>query len=64
MTYLEILGWARMGVKAEQKRLREMQEKAIEGQVLPLARAAQDEIDNLDVKLSVLDEIEELHNRE
>lgn len=63
MTYLEILSWARMGIKTEQKRLREMQEKALEGQALPLARAAQDEIDNLDVKLAVLDEIEELHNR-
>lgn len=63
MTYLEILNWARMGIKAEQKRLREMQEKSLEGQALSLARAAQDEIDNLDVKLAVLDEIEELHNR-
>lgn len=63
MTYLEILSWARMGIKVEQQRLREMQEKALEGQAIPLARAAQEEIDKLDVKLATLDEIEELHNR-
>lgn len=63
MTYLEILSWARMGIKVEQQRLREMQEKALEGQAIPLARAVQEEIDKLDVKLATLDEIEELHNR-
>lgn len=63
MTYLEILGWARKGIKAEQTRLREMQEKALEGQNHTIASYAQDQIDKLDVDLATLDEIEELHNR-
>lgn len=63
MTYLEILTYARAGVKAEQSRIREMQEKAIEGGNHVLASYAQDQIDALNVKLATLDEIEELHNR-
>ncbi len=63
MTYTEILEWARRGIKAEQARIREMQEKALEGQALPLARQAQDAIDKLDVHLATLDEIQELHDR-
>ncbi len=34
MTYLEILSWARKGLAAEKAKLREMQDKAIEGQAL------------------------------
>lgn len=63
MTYLEILGWARKGIKARQTELRAMQDKAIEGQALDIMRAAQEEIDALDVKAATIDEIEELHNR-
>lgn len=63
MTYTEILEWARRGIKAEQARIREMQEKALEGQALPLARQAQDAIDKLDVRLATIDEIQELHDR-
>lgn len=64
MTYLEILSWARKGMSAEKDKLRQMQEKAIEGQALSLMRALQDQIDIMEVKEAVLDEIEELHNRE
>lgn len=32
MTYLEILSWARKGMEAEKGKLREMQDKAVEGQ--------------------------------
>lgn len=63
MTYLEILGWARKGIAAEGARLREMQEKAIEGQAHELMQAVQEQIDILDVKRATLDEIEEIHNR-
>ncbi len=63
MTYTEILEWARRGIKAEQARIREMQEKALEGQALPIARQAQDAIDKLDVRLATIDEIQELHDR-
>ena len=63
MTYTEILEWARRGIKAEQARIREVQEKALEGQALPIARQAQDAIDKLDVRLATIDEIQELHDR-
>jgi len=63
MTYTEILEWARRGIKAEQTRIRQMQEKALEGQALAIARQAQDEIDRLAVHLATLDEIQELHDR-
>ncbi len=63
MTYLEILGWARKGIRAEQAERRAMQEKAIEGQAMDIARFCQERIDEMDVKLATLDEIEELHNR-
>lgn len=63
MTYLEILGYARKGIKAEQDKLREMQERAIEGGAHALMRTLQEEIDSLDVKAATLDELEEIHNR-
>lgn len=63
MTYLEILSWARKGLAAEKAKLREMQDKAIEGQARALMEAFQDQIDEIEVKEATLDEIEELHNR-
>lgn len=63
MTYLEILSWARKGMAAEKAKLREMQDKAIEGQARALMEAFQDQIDEIEVKEATLDEIEELHNR-
>lgn len=63
MTYLEILGYARKGIKAEQDKLREMQERAIEGGAHVLMHTLQEEIDSLDVKAATLDELEEIHNR-
>lgn len=63
MTYLEILSWARKGMAAEKAKLREMQDKAIEGQARALMEAFQDQIDEIEVKEVTLDEIEELHNR-
>lgn len=50
MTYLEILGWARKGIQADKAKHREMQEKALEGQALDIARHCQEVIDALDVK--------------
>lgn len=63
MTYLEILNWARKGVAAEKAKLREMQDKAIEGQAHDLMRAIQEQIDEVETKEATLDEIEEIHNR-
>lgn len=63
MTYLEILGWARKGIKAEQENYRAMQEKAIEGGAHDIMRHCQDRIDKLDVDLATLDELEDIHNR-
>lgn len=63
MTYLELLGWARKGIQAEQAKHHEMQEKAIEGQALDIMRFCQQRIDEMDVKLATLDEIEDIHNR-
>lgn len=63
MTYLEILSWARKGLAAEKAKLREMQDKAIEGQALQLMEKIQDQIDGIEVKEQTLDDIEELHNR-
>lgn len=40
-----------------------MQEKALEGQAHDIAGHCQEVIDDLDVKLAILDEIEELHNK-
>lgn len=45
MTYLEILGWARKGIQADKAKHREMQEKALEGQALDIARHCQEVID-------------------
>lgn len=63
MTYLEILSWARKGLAAEKAKLREMQDKAIEGQALRLMEKLQAQIDDIEVKEATLGEIEELHNR-
>lgn len=63
MTYLEILSWARKGLAAEKAKLREMQDKAIEGQALQLMEKIQEQIDGIEVKEQTLDDIEELHNR-
>ncbi len=68
MTYLQILSYARKGVRAEQDHIREMQEKAIEGSgrysgAKIISQGLQEEIDKLDVELAVLDELEEIHNR-
>lgn len=63
MTYLEILSWARKGLAAEKAKLREMQDKAIEGGARQLMEKIQEEIDSVEVKEQTLDDIEELHNR-
>lgn len=63
MTYLEVLGWARKGLNAEKENYRQMQEKALSGQAMDIARHYQERIDDLDVRLATLDEIEDLHNR-
>lgn len=63
MTYLEILSWARKGLAAEKAKLREMQDRAIEGQALRLMEKIQEQIDGIEVKEQLLDDIEELHNR-
>lgn len=63
MTYLEILSWARKGLAAEKAKLREMQDKAIEGGARQLMEKIQEQIDDIEVKEQTLDDIEELHNR-
>ena len=63
MTYLEILNWARRGIAAEKEKMRDMQERAIEGGAHGLMRTLREEIDSLDVKAATLDELEEIRNR-
>ena len=63
MTYLEILSWARKGLAAEKGKLREMQDKAIEGGARQLMEKIQEQIDGIEIKEQTLDDIEELHNR-
>ena len=63
MTYLEILGLARKGLRADKDKLREMQTKMIEGGNKIMVEKLQDSIDEIEVKEATLDEIEELHNR-
>lgn len=63
MSYLEILSWACKGIRVEQAKLREMQDKALEGQAMGIARYVQEQVDVLDVKLSTLEELAEIHNR-
>lgn len=48
MTYLELLGWARKGIQAEQAKHREMQEKAIEGQAHDIMRFCQQRIESIE----------------
>ena len=64
MTYLEILSWAKKGMRAEKEKLRDMQERAAAGGAGPIVRGAQEQIDAIEVKEATLAEIEELHNRE
>jgi len=61
MTYLEILHWK--GIQAEQKQLRELQDKAIEKQSRKFMEDCQEHIDELDVYLVTLKELEQIHNR-
>lgn len=68
MTYLEILGWARKGIRAEKAKLHEMQDKALEkaggnADARKMADMLQEQIDQLEVRSATLDEIEDLHNR-
>lgn len=63
MTYLELLSWARKGLTAEKAKWREMQEKAIEGGAKSIVDGAQQKIEEIEVKESTLDELEEIHNR-
>lgn len=63
MTTLELLSWARKGVRAEKVQFQAAQEEALKGQALELARALQEQIDLLDVKAVALDDLEEIHNR-
>lgn len=63
MTYLELLSWARKGLAAEKEKYREMQGKAIEGGSRSIVDAAQEHIEEIEVKESTLDELEEIHNR-
>ena len=63
MTYLELLSWARKGLTAEKVKWREMQEKAIEGGAKSIVDGAQQKIEEIKVKESTLDELEEIHNR-
>ncbi len=63
MTYLELLSWARKGLAAEKTKWREMQGKAIEGGAKAIVDAAQERIEEIEVKESTLDELEEIHNR-
>ena len=63
MTYLELLSWARKGMAAEKEKYREMQGKAIEGGAKAIVDAAQEHIEQIEVKESTLDELEEIHNR-
>lgn len=69
MTYLELLSWARKGIKAERDNLQGMKEKAVEGMhnghpgAKALVEKLQEQMDDLDVKLDVVNELEEIHNR-
>lgn len=63
MTYLEILSWARKGLAAEKTKLREMQEKAIEGHAYDIKKYCQQQIEALEIKETTINEIEDLHNR-
>lgn len=68
MTYLKILMYARKGIQAEIDRLREMQQKALEGAgayegARRLADGLQREIDALEVEYATIDELQEIHDR-
>lgn len=68
MTYLKILMYARKGIQAETDRLREMQSKALEGAGIydgarKLADVLQKDIDALEVDMTTIDELQEIHDR-
>lgn len=63
MTYLDLLSWARKGLAAEKAKWREMQDKAIEGGAKAIVDGAQEKIEEIEVKVQVIDDLEEIHNR-
>lgn len=63
MTYLELLSWARKGLAADKAKWREMQERAIVGGARDIIDGAQEKIEEIEVKESTLEELEEIHNR-
>lgn len=69
MTYLKILMYARRGIRAEIDRIREIQNKALEGagshkEARQLADGLQSQIDALEVDMATIDELQEIHDRE
>ncbi len=63
MTFLEILGWAKIGMATQKKQYREAQDRAIKGQAKKRADEFQEAIEEIEVKEAILDEIREIHNR-
>ncbi len=63
MTYLELLSWARKGLAADKAKWREMQERAIVGGAKDIIDGAQEKIEEIEVKETTLEELEEIHNR-
>lgn len=63
MSFLEILSWARKGLLAEKLHFLEMQSKAKERRDDDFVSALQEKVDEIELKESILDEIEEIHNR-
>lgn len=60
MTYLEILRYARMGVRSAQDNLEALRKEAVEDRNLSLWEWLGDEINDLNIKLDELDKLEAL----
>lgn len=69
MTYLKILPYARKGIRAEIDNLRGMQNKCLEpragaySEARTLAQGLQEQIDALEVDISTIDELQDIHDR-
>lgn len=63
MTYLELLTWAKMGIRTEIAQADRMHAAAMNARDDAALAIAQKYIDDLEGKLDIIEALEEIHNR-
>ena len=63
MTYLELLTWAKMGIRTEIAQADRMHTAAMNARDDAALAIAQKYIDDLEGKLDIIEALEEIHNR-